>query len=140
MLNRKRYFLYLAAVLATLALAPAARAEETAPVVRRVYDAQKQQTAPLPVSWTIAGNTYLSPSEYNDLRNGAMELLKRYPPTSTTSSGWGATRRRSSRSCRTSVRRTWRSTCPGRATSDGTATSATPMWRDTSRPRFPRRS
>jgi hypothetical protein len=34
----------------------------------------------LPESFKIAGQTYASPSEYNDLRNGCMELLRRYPP------------------------------------------------------------
>jgi hypothetical protein len=46
--------------------------------VRRVFDPRARAT--LPPSVTIAGNTYLSLQEYRDLRNGCMELLRRYPP------------------------------------------------------------
>jgi hypothetical protein len=47
-------------------------------VLRRPFDASKKQ--PLPESWTIGEDTYVSRKEYADLKGGVMELLRRYPP------------------------------------------------------------
>jgi hypothetical protein len=47
-------------------------------VARRVVKPQKK--AVLPESWRIGSFTYVSQDEYRDLRDGTMELLRRYPP------------------------------------------------------------
>lgn len=50
-----------------------------AAVVKRVFNPARLETK-LPPHWLIAGRSYMSLQEYRDLRNGCMEILRRYPP------------------------------------------------------------
>ena len=47
-------------------------------LVKRFYDAKNKN--PLPASFPIAYQRYVSASEYKDLSGGVMALLKKYPP------------------------------------------------------------
>jgi hypothetical protein len=49
------------------------------PVVKRVFDSAKRNVQ-LPEFFNIAGHSYLSATEYQDLRGGCLALLKRFPP------------------------------------------------------------
>jgi hypothetical protein len=81
-MQARRHF-YLATLIALLATQTAWAQNQgrqgRQPVIRRVFKPQAAGTQ-LPASWTITGNQYVSQSEYHDLRNGCMELLRRYPP------------------------------------------------------------
>ena len=78
-----RRHVYLATLIALLATQTAWAQNQgrqaRQPVIRRVFKPQAAGTQ-LPASWTITGNQYVSQNEYNDLKKGCMELLRRYPP------------------------------------------------------------